>query len=374
MAEITVDGASHSFSVRTRGWWIWGRRVYELSLGERLRVTSYGISPRGPAHPALGIELALESDAAGRGTGGSIRRTLPITGVVGLDRRDELEALTHRLAVLLGRKHRSVAEDLRWYSCELGEHGEEPRSARIALGYRDGATRRLDVSRQRSFEAPRWAPPPLESVDGGELRAGFRREGDRLRVAPERLPRWLWFGLGLATLLCAAIAGWGTSGEGRLVAVTMGALLPFGALLLGALFAWIGRSMLSWAFRGLRWALGGSRAALPRSPWCAVTSGFVLEGEVLRLRRLTVWPSTVRRGAAGVLLLIDRRRQWQTKSSDRTRHRSWRELWLFEEGRWTLLTRGRQTEEPHPGSCPTLDAIAFELGRRLDLPVRATLD
>ena len=372
VAEIRVDGVSRSFSVRTRGRWIWARRIHELAAHERLRVTSYGISPKGPAHPELGVELVLEPDGVGRGAGS--RRKLPITGVVRLDRRDELEALAHRLASLLGRKVRAVAEDLRWYSCELGEHGEEPRAAKLAFGYRETGATRLDVSRGRSFEAPRRAAPPIESVDGSELRSRFRREGEQVTVEPEQPSRRLWIGLAIATIACAAIGAWGVSIDQRVVAVTIGALLPFGVLLSAGLIALVYRIVIVSPFRALMWMLGGERALLPRSPRLAATSGFTLEGDTLRRRRFALWPTTLRRGSAGLLVLVDRRRSWQRKGSNRTQHRSWRELWLFERGRWALLTRSRATTTPHAGACPTLDAVAFELGRRLDLPVRAALD
>ncbi|MCB9601124.1 MAG: hypothetical protein H6722_00165 [Sandaracinus sp.] len=356
--ELVVDGEKRTLSVGVRGQNVWGRRTITVEGTDDLHVTVHGLGPAGPSRHELGI-----------GFGGRRTGVLPLFGIEGVDRREEVEALVHVIAARLDRRIASRGDDLRTLGWTIGPLGDPPRPAAqvVSSGYRDAPIgQALDVSKRRGFERPARLPRSLDETTGSDLRGTLERRGVWVALRPPRHVGWIVAWLA-ATVVFAWIGGRDRQ-AGDWSGVGIGALLPTGILLGVALLLGAFRILVAWPLRVLTWSLGRDVVGLPRSPRFDWGSGFSLEADHLRAR-VFGWPRTVRRGDDGSLFLVDRRLSWKEKNRPRE-YRSWRELWVFAGGTWSLLARSRPANAAQPGTCPSLDTLAFTIGERLDLPVR----
>ncbi|MCA9611687.1 MAG: hypothetical protein KC586_02905 [Myxococcales bacterium] len=356
--ELVVDGEKRTLSVRVRGENVWGRRTITVEGNDDLQVTVYGLSPAGPSRHELGI-----------GFGGRRTGVLPLFGIEGVDRREEVEALVHVIAARLDRRIALRGDELRTLAWTLGPLGDPPRptSRVVSFGYRDAPVgETLDVTKRRGFEAPAQVPRSLDAITGSELRGTLERRGVWVALRPPKHVGWIVAWLA-ATVVFAWIGGRDRH-HGDWSGVGIGALLPTGILLGVAALLGAFRLLVAWPVRALAWSLGRDAVGLPRSPRFDWGSGFSLEADSLRARVLG-WPRTLRPGDEGSLFLVDRQVSWKEKNRPRE-FRSWRELWVFAGGMWSLLARSRAVQSSQAGACPSLDTLAFTIGERLDLPVR----
>lgn len=357
--EIRVEGVPRLLSIRLRGRWIWRRHTHWWTEGSALRVASLGLSPAGPSRAELGIELALEH----RGR----RQLLAVTGVRGLDRRDELEALVHVVADALGQRVAITHDSLLLRGWEIGPEGEppRPRTTPHAFGYREAPAPAapIDLGREAGFEGPAGEPSTSPTAET-ELRSAVVREGERVVVRGER-PVGLAVGVVLTAIVTGVVGARG-AGDAWGLGASVGAAVPFVIVLsLFGLGPFV-RAAVLLPGRVILWLLGRDFPVLPRSPAFALGAGFVLDAEGLRVGP---FGRRVGRTPGSSLFLVDRHESWKPKGGTR-RHRAWRELWLHEGGRWRLLVRSRVVPRRYAGPTRSLFALTHALGSRLNLPVR----
>lgn len=346
-ALVVRDGR---LEVRVRGVLTWGRSTYVFASpthGEPLRVFADGVGHGGATGAELGIRLSFPAQG-----------TTPQISIEGVDRFDEVEALVHLIAHHLGLRVAVIDPTYGW-GRHVGASGELPQPPKRAPGaYRDAPrVVGLDAARTAGFELPAGPVPSLAQVDGSELRGRFERTSGGERVHPESpLP------LLLAVLALSSASGVVTLalGASTKTAMLWAMLLPL-CLAITVAVRLLG-SLLASSLHGLARLTSGKPSGVPRPPTFGWASGFDLVGDRLTLR----WRrGTFERGRPGRVLLVTRFR-----SSELLGTRSWRELWIHDGRTWSFLARSR-VERKAGRDTPTLDALAFEIGRRLDWPVRS---
>jgi hypothetical protein len=367
--EVGVDGRTRAIWVRRRERFWWIVRHVDVALDDpsvSLRVVS-GLVPReGPHRPEIGLALSM-----GR-LGETFDLLAPTFTVERVDRRDEALALIDLLTTRLGLRRRTESETLARQSTLIAHSGDEPASEALRFGgYRQGAVdpeARWD--RSPSFEEPARGTPPLSPSGSTELRETVRREGDAWVVEAPRVSAVKWSALGAAGLLSAALVLVHLYGGFRLplyVAIPLGLLAGAigavgGGAAIGVMVTLGGLAVLAFLER----ALGGfeglplTTVDTPRRVRIA-KDGLELEG--LFGRR------AIRRNTAWVVLVRPASRSTGGGRYTPARSYYWNELWLHDSRRWRRLARTRESSQMGTAT-PDLDALAVEVARALDVPLR----
>jgi hypothetical protein len=175
-AELDCRGATRSLLVKRRGRFGWLPGREELSFVDRQRSVRVVSGTHGG-------QVWFELWEAGL-AGATARRLTPRFSVEGVDRRDECRALAALWARRLGLGLSIERDDLAGYQVLLSRSGAPPSPPALAFaGFRAPATEvtpRFD--RPPSFEEPSRPPPPLAPEGSPELFERVRQDGDRWLV------------------------------------------------------------------------------------------------------------------------------------------------------------------------------------------------
>ncbi len=361
-AEVVIDGNHRTIRITTRGRnsWLSGGELVSLGDEDRvLRICAGLVAAEWLRRPEIGIELW-----AGSYDQRPMRRLTPTFAIAGVTRRDEARAFVEAIARRMGLRVHVERDDLVELQLTVSHRGQEPPPVgRAGSAYRTAAVEAgIDLSRAPSFEQPSVTIAKLPaSVDGGELRARVRREEAAIRV--ERLAsrqawrvpptvRWVAGITGVGALsgsILGGLAGSPFTGAviGAVVPLTFAAMVAIAALTvsLGALLLVLLMSGVERALRGFVRTHPGGLLALRARRWSLDGSTLVVEGLARRKRYA--------RGDAHAVVLCDRTH--------------WREIWLSAD-EWVLLARSEDSTAP---STPVLDALAVEVARTLDVPIRS---